>query len=78
MTPLLIGFFALLAGLLVGTIAVWGAPVFAIPIVLVALLALGGGQMRRRVRDAQSVEEMRRQAKAEKVEFTERDRQTTV
>ena len=78
MTPLTIGFVALVAGLLIGGVTVVGAPIFAIPIVLVALLVIGAGQMNRRKLEAGSMEEFREQAKTEKVEFTERDRETTV
>lgn len=76
MSPLTIAAAALLLGLLFGTIAVWGAPIFAVPILLVALGAIALGQMRRRAERARSLGEMRREASAEKVEFTERDRET--
>lgn len=76
MTPLTIAIAALLLGLLVGSIAVWGAPIFAVPIVLVGLALIGLGQMRRRSQSARDIGELRRQAAAEKVEFTERDRET--
>jgi uncharacterized SAM-binding protein YcdF (DUF218 family) len=75
-TPLTIAVAALVLGLLFGSIAVWGAPIFAIPIVLLALALLGLGQMRRRSESARDVGELRDQAAAEKVEFTERDRET--
>ena len=76
MTPLTIAAAALVLGLLFGTIAVWGAPIFAIPIVLVALAIIGLGQMRRRAERARDMGELRHEAAAEKVEFTERDRET--
>ena len=77
MTPLTIGIVALVAGLLIGASVVVGAPVFAVPIVLVALLLIGAGQLNRRKHEAGSMEEFREQAVTEKVEFTDRDRQTT-
>lgn len=76
MTPLTIATAALLLGLLIGSIAVWGAPIFAVPIVLVALAIIGLGQMRRRSERARDIGELRDEAAAEKVEFTERDRET--
>lgn len=76
MTPLTIVAVALVLGLLFGTIAVWGAPIFAIPIVLIVLAVIGIGQMRRRTQHARSMEHMREQAAAEKVEFSARDRET--
>ncbi len=78
MTPLTIAISALVIGLVVGSATVIGAPILALPIVLVALLAIGVGQLNRRTHEARSLEEFRRQAAAEKVEFTERDRETTV
>ena len=78
MTPLTLGITALVLGLLIGGSVVVGAPVFAIPIVLLALGAMGLLHMRRRAEAAADMEEFRHQAAAEKVEFTERDRQTTV
>jgi uncharacterized SAM-binding protein YcdF (DUF218 family) len=75
-TPLTIAVVALVLGLLFGTIVVWGAPIFAIPIVVLVLAALGLGQMRRRARAARSMDRMREQAAAEKVEFSARDRET--
>lgn len=76
MTPLTIAVAALVLGLLFGTIAVWGAPIFALPILVVALAAIGVSQMRRRAQRLRDAEELRNEAAAEKVEFTERDRQT--
>lgn len=76
MTPLTIAVAALVLGLFVGTIAVAGAPIFALPIVLVVLALIGLGQMRRRSQSARDIGELRDQAAAEKVEFTERDRET--
>jgi hypothetical protein len=77
-TPVTIGMFALVLGLLVGGSVVVGAPVFAIPIVIVVLLVIGLGQFNRRRHEVGSMEHFREQAATEKVEFTERDRQTTV
>lgn len=78
MTPLTVGFLALVFGVLVGGSVVIGAPVFALPIVLLVLLVIGAGQLNRRKHEAGSMEEFREQAATEKVEFTERDKQTTV
>ena len=76
MTPLTIAAAALVLGLLIGSIAVMGAPIFAVPVVLVVLAVIGLGQMRRRSESARDIGELRDQAAAEKVEFTERDRET--
>ncbi|MEX2195063.1 MAG: hypothetical protein WD844_07235 [Thermoleophilaceae bacterium] len=76
MTPLTIAIAALFLGLLFGSIAVMGAPILALPIVLVALAVIGLGQMRRKSQRAQDIGELRDQAAAEQVEFTERDRET--
>lgn len=76
MTPLTIVLAALLLGLLFGTIAVAGAPIFAIPIVIVGIGLFALGQMRRRADQARDIGEVRDEAAAEKVEFTERDRET--
>ena len=78
MTPLTIAVLALILGLIVGAVSVVGTPIFAIPIVIVALGIIGLMQMRRRSVEAGGMREFREQAQAEKVEFTERDRETTV
>lgn len=78
MTPVTIGAVALLLGLLIGGSVVVGAPVFAIPIVLLALLVIGAAHLNRRKQEAGSMDEFRRQAATESVELTERDKQTTV
>jgi Na+/H+ antiporter NhaD/arsenite permease-like protein len=53
-----------------------GAPIFAVPIVLVALAILGLLELRARAKRARSMEEFRDEAAAEKVEFTARDKET--
>ena len=67
---------AAIAGLLIGSALVPGAPIFALPIVLVLVLVLGGAEMRRRSSEARSMEGFRAEADSEPVEFTARDKQT--
>jgi uncharacterized membrane protein len=69
---------AAIVGLLVGSALIPGAPIFGLPIVLILVVALGFFEMRRRKTEAQSMESFRGEAKAEPIEFTERDKQTLV
>jgi hypothetical protein len=55
-----------------------GAPIIAIPIVVVGVAALGFIDFTRRRRKVQQVHNFREQAKSEKVEFTARDKETLV
>ncbi len=55
-----------------------GTPILAIPIVLVAIALLGLIDFRRRRTQAKQVGEFREQAKAQKVDFTARDKETLV
>ena len=55
-----------------------GAPIVAIPIVVVALIVIGLVDVRRRRRQARELASFRDEAKAEKVEFTARDKETLV
>ena len=56
----------------------WGAPIIAVPIVLVGALAFGVFDLRRRRSQARQMREFRDEAKAEKVDFTDRDQETLV
>ncbi len=69
---------AAIVGLLVGAALVPGAPIFALPIVLVLVAVLGTLELRRRSAETRGMESFRDEAKAESIEFTERDKQTTV
>ena len=69
---------AAIFGLLVGSALVPGAPIFGLPIVAILLIVLGVLELRRRSAETQSMQGFRDQAKAEPVEFTERDKRTTV
>ena len=69
---------AALVGLLLGSALIPGAPIFALPIVAILLVVLGTMEMRRRSGEARSMQSFRDDAKAESIEFTERDKQTTV
>ena len=67
---------AAILGLLIGTALVPGAPIFALPIVAILIVILGGMQLRKRTAEAQSMQALRDDAKAEPVEFTARDKET--
>jgi flagellar biosynthesis component FlhA len=69
---------AAVLGLLIGSALVPGAPIFALPIVAILLVVLGAGELRRRSGEAKSMQGFRDEAKAESIEFTERDKQTTL
>jgi hypothetical protein len=55
-----------------------GAVIVALPLALVGIAAVGFFDLRRRRKQAANVHEFRDQAKTEKVEFTERDKETLV
>ena len=67
---------AAILGLLVGAALVPGAPIFALPIVLVLVLVLGFAEMRRRSEKSRSMQEFREQGETEPVDFTARDKRT--
>lgn len=67
---------AAIVGLVVGSLVVPGMPVFAIPIVLVLVVLLGGLEFRRRGAEARSMEDLRDEAKADSIEFSARDKRT--
>ena len=69
---------AAVVGLLLGSALVPGAPIFALPIVAILLAVLAVGELRRRSGESRSMQGFRDEAKAESIEFTERDKQTTV
>jgi hypothetical protein len=68
---------ALVLGLFAFSFAI-GAPIFAVPIAIAGILALGGFDVRRRRRQAREMHRFREQGKAESVEFTRRDKETLV
>jgi anti-sigma factor RsiW len=53
-----------------------GAVVVVLPVALIGIAAVGFVDFRRRQQQAQSVEHFREEAKAEEVEFTDRDKET--
>ena len=53
-----------------------GAVIVAVPIAVVGIALVGFLDVRRRGKQAKNVQEFRDEAKAEKVEFTERDQET--
>jgi hypothetical protein len=77
MTPFTTFLGALVLGLLLASAFLFGgAPLLVLPIIVAGLLALGVLYFVRGARRERSLAEHREQAKAEKVEFTERDKQT--
>ncbi len=69
---------AAIVGLLLGAALVPGAPIFAIPIVLILVLVLGIAEMRRRRAEMLSMQSFREEADSEPIEFTARDKQTLI
>jgi type III secretory pathway component EscV len=69
---------AAIIGLILGSALVPGAPIFALPIVAILIVALGAAEMRRRSADARSMQSFRGEADSDPIEFTERDKQTLV
>ena len=67
---------AAIVGLVLGAALVPGAPIFALPIAAILIVALGAAEMRRRAAANRSMESFREEADAEPVEFTARDKQT--
>jgi hypothetical protein len=67
---------AAIVGLLLGSALVPGAPIFALPIVLILVLILGVAEMRRRSADSRSMQGFRERGETEPVDFTERDKRT--
>lgn len=78
MSGITVAIAAAVLGLLIGSALVPGAPIFALPIVAILLVVLGAGELRRRSGEAKSMQGFRDEAKAESIEFTERDKQTTL
>jgi fatty acid desaturase len=77
MTPFTIFVSALVLGLLIAAAFLFGgAPLLLLPIILVAVLAFWFPRVAPRARRDRGLAHHREQAKVDKVEFTERDRQT--
>jgi hypothetical protein len=55
-----------------------GAPIFAVPIAIAGVVAIGAADMSRRRKQTQQMHDFREQAKAESIEFTDRDQETLV
>jgi hypothetical protein len=66
---------AFVAGLAAFGVVV-GTPILGVPIALVGVAIIGGVVFARRRREMQDLREFRDDAGADKVEFTERDKQT--
>jgi hypothetical protein len=75
MAPLTLAIFTLLV-LATGAAWVWGTPVFGIPLLIIALAVGAVGLFAGRAKRAGDIKTELEDAKAQKTEFTERDRQT--
>jgi hypothetical protein len=75
-SPLVLGAAALLVGAIIGSVVIPGSAIFAIPIAVLALIFLGFTEFSRRTQAARQMGDFRDQAKAEKIDFTARDRET--
>ncbi len=77
MSPFTLAVGAFLIGLVAMSLAFGGgAVIVALPLAAVGIVVLGVVDLRRRRKQARSMEEFRGEAKAEKVDFTERDKET--
>lgn len=75
MGPLTLALLVLLA-LATGAAFVWGAPVIGVPLLLIALGVGAFGMFAARARRAGDIHQELEDAKAQKTDFTERDRRT--
>ena len=77
MSPFTLAVGAFLIGLVAMSFAFGGgAVIVALPVAAIGIAVLGLLDVRRRRNQAKTVEEFRDEAKAEKVDFTERDKET--
>jgi hypothetical protein len=75
MAPLTLAIFTLLV-LATGAAFVWGTPILGVPLLIVALVVGAVGMFAGRAKRAGDIKTELDDAKAQKTEFTERDRQT--
>jgi hypothetical protein len=75
MAPLILAIFTLLV-LATGAAFVWGTPILGVPLLLIALGVGAFGMFGARAKRAGDIKTELDDAKAQKTEFTERDRQT--
>jgi hypothetical protein len=75
MAPLMLAIFTLLV-LATGAAFVWGTPILGVPLLIVALAVGAVGMFAGRAKRAGDIKTELDDAKAQKTEFTERDRQT--
>jgi Sec-independent protein secretion pathway component TatC len=76
MTPTTVIIAAFLLALVVAAVVFPGAVIVAIPLAVLVIAAVGFVDFNRRRKSARSMEELREGAKAEKVDFTEWDKDT--
>ena len=67
---------ALVVAAVIGFAFVFGTPILGVPIAILGVAVVAGVDFRRRRKQARQMHEFRDEAKADKVEFTERDQET--
>jgi uncharacterized membrane protein len=75
------GITLVVAALALGLVAfsfAWGAPVLAVPVVILGAAVLGIADLRRRRQQIRQMQDHRESAKPQSVEFTTRDKETLV
>jgi Na+/H+ antiporter NhaD/arsenite permease-like protein len=75
METFIVPLFVLLA-IAAGLSFVWGAPIFGVPLLMLALAAGGVAMFAAKVKRSGGIHNELENAKAHKVEFTDRDKQT--
>jgi hypothetical protein len=75
-SPLTVVIGAFVVGAIVGSIAVPGAPIFALPIAAIGLIVLAVSYMRRGGRRSSRPGEAGGEAQQDEIEFTARDKET--
>jgi hypothetical protein len=75
MAPLILALFVLLV-LATGAAFVWGTPILGVPLLIIALGIGAFGMFAARAKRSGDIKTELDDAKAQKTEFTERDRQT--
>ncbi|MGE5635805.1 MAG: hypothetical protein ACM3UV_02520 [Nocardioidaceae bacterium] len=79
MSPLTVIVVAILLGIVAMSFAFGGgAVIVAVPVALIGVAVIAALDWRKRRTRARSMEELREEAKADKVEFTSRDKETLV
>jgi uncharacterized membrane protein YdjX (TVP38/TMEM64 family) len=77
MAPLLLAIFTFIC-LATAAAFVFGTPLLGVPLLVIALIVGAFGMFARRARESGDIHRSREEAKAQKTQFTARDRQTQV